>query len=132
MKDFIENNPAIVIVMMAVFGIFTYIGLGVNINVMMGVAEVTSKQLFLTVFLAVLGAAFIILPVTFLYDIINIKNRDLMYLRRLNRNTGDQTAQAPRARTGESEHWQTNVDDDDDLDGDGNGNDALRRLGAIQ
>ena len=130
MKNFIEDNPAIVIICMIVFGLLAYVGVGFVTHDIMGMAEVGSKQIFTVIILSCVGCLFTILPITVMYDIIASKRTEVDLWRRRHDNMGA-TAQAPRRR-GESDHWQTDVVVDDDLDGDGNDNDSLRRLGVIQ
>lgn len=124
MKEWIEKNPAIIIVCMVVFGIFMFILAGMQLNIMIGLAETDSVSLFKFIGLNAWGCLFTVVPVVYLYEIIEAKNLEYRLLRRGGR--------APLRARGGGDHWQTDIDDDDDLDGDGDGNDALRRLGAIR
>jgi hypothetical protein len=131
MKDFIENNIAVVFVCMIVFGLGAYFLAGFNLHIMMGMAEVSSKNMIMMVVSVCVGSLFTILPMTFLYDIIQEKQ---MAINRISDRMHTATANttAPRQRQ-EANHWQANQrDDDDDLDGDGEGDDSLRRLGVIR
>lgn len=130
MREFIEKNPAIVIVFAIIFGCFAFLVAGVNLHIMLGMASVGSKQIFIMILCCIVGSLFTVLPITILYDIIAKKELDIALWQRRNANAGTTTT-APRRR-GESDHWQANIDIDDDLDGDGNNDDSLRRLGAIQ
>ena len=133
MKKFIQDNQVWVIGG-AILGLVAFMLAGIELHVMIGMAEAGSKQIIEMAILVAIGITVTVLPLSILYDIITENAQEASDLRYDLRNARRGQADLPRPsiRRGESEHWSTNDVGDDDIDGDGQGDDSLRRLGVLR